>query len=80
MYLVHVPTQIAIVLMLDNWGIERSIADSNLFFIGYNGFVISMSAILYRTYERPLDKAIRRYGKSYLVNINGSRSMPVAAE
>ena len=79
-YLVHVPTQIAIVLMLDNWGIERSIADSNLFFIGYNGFVISMSAILYRTYERPLDKAIRRYGKSYLVNINGSRSMPVAAE
>lgn len=79
-YLVHVPTQIAIVLVLDNWGIERSIADNNLFFIGYNAFVILASAILYRTYERPMDKAIRRYGNSYLENRNGSRSMPVAAE
>jgi peptidoglycan/LPS O-acetylase OafA/YrhL len=79
-YLVHVPTQIAIVLWLDNWGIDRSIADSNYFFIFYNVLVISLSAILYRKFERPLDKAIRRYGNSYLENRNGSRSLPAPAE
>jgi peptidoglycan/LPS O-acetylase OafA/YrhL len=62
MYLLHIPIQICLILLIDSMGIDRlRLAGSGLFLIFFIALVITVSAVSYRYYELPARHAIRSW-------------------
>jgi peptidoglycan/LPS O-acetylase OafA/YrhL len=63
-YLIHIPVQIFIILILNHFNIDRlTVLSKPLFFISYILFVIVLAAIIYRKFELPARTKIRRFAK-----------------
>jgi len=63
LYLLHIPTQIIIILAFGYFDMKEDIFYSEFFFIGYVGFVILISSISFRFYEKPLNNKLRKIFK-----------------
>jgi len=69
LYLCHVPMEILIILIVDNFGIDKSIYSSGLFLFCYIVSVISVSYCSYTYFELPMRNYFRSKSRvSVLVN------------
>ena len=59
-YLLHIPTQILIILVFGYFGIKEDVFYSKYFFLGYVGFVLFISSISFKFYEKPLNYKLRK--------------------
>ena len=59
LYLLHIPTQILIILIFGHFGIKEDIFYNEFFFLGYVGFVIFISSLSFKFYEKPLNYKLR---------------------
>ena len=63
LYLLHIPTQIIIILAFGYFDIKEEIFYSEYFFLGYVSFVIFISSLSFRFYEKPLNYKLRKIFK-----------------
>jgi peptidoglycan/LPS O-acetylase OafA/YrhL len=59
-YLLHIPIMLTIVLFFYLFKIEEKIFLTNQFFLFYLSFVILISCLIFKFYENPLNKKIRK--------------------
>ena len=59
MYLLHIPIQLSIILTFGYLNIFQEIFIKNYFFIAYIVFMMSLSFVCYKFYEKPLNNKIR---------------------
>jgi peptidoglycan/LPS O-acetylase OafA/YrhL len=61
-YLVHLPLQIAVLVLFETFGLDkRAIASTAAFFFGFNALVFLVSWASYRWFERPARDYFRRF-------------------
>jgi peptidoglycan/LPS O-acetylase OafA/YrhL len=60
LYLLHVPTQIMIILFFGYFDFKEDIFYSEYFFLGYVSFVIFISSLSFKFFEKPLNYKIRK--------------------
>ena len=60
LYLLHVPIQIMIILFFGYFDIKEDIFYSEYFFLGYVSFVIFISSLSFKFYEKPLNYKLRK--------------------
>ena len=63
LYLLHIPTQIIIILAFGHFDIKEDIFYSEFFFLGYISFLIFISSLSFRFYEKPLNYKLRKIFK-----------------
>jgi peptidoglycan/LPS O-acetylase OafA/YrhL len=59
LYLLHVPVQIAIILLMDRFSIDRGIAATRPFFLGFIGLMLILATLSYRYFELPMRRWVR---------------------
>jgi peptidoglycan/LPS O-acetylase OafA/YrhL len=60
-YLLHFPLQLALVLAVTSFGLNRAIFYSPYVFIGFFGLLFLLSLGTYRYFELPMQRALRRW-------------------
>ena len=60
-YLLHIPIQISFILIFNQFNIFNEVFFNNYFFIFYIFFMMSLSYICFRFYEKPLNNKIRSF-------------------
>lgn len=63
-YLIHVPVQIALIMLLDGLVGSRDLVSSPAFLAAFISGVLVLSAIIFCSIERPLQRMIRGYGRA----------------
>lgn len=58
-YLLHIPIQVAILIVWDWFGINHGLASSRMFFCAYLMLVIGLSFVSFHLFEMPLQKWLR---------------------
>jgi len=60
-YLLHVPVQISLIILVGYFNINNEIFISNYFFIIYIFFMLFLSYLCFNLYEKPINKKIRSF-------------------
>ena len=60
LYLVHVPTQLTLIFILDKFNLTTNVFQTNYFFIFYFALLFIISHYIFVFFERPLNKNIRK--------------------
>jgi peptidoglycan/LPS O-acetylase OafA/YrhL len=63
LYLLHVPVQISLILIMDQSGIDRGIAASRGFFLFFIALMLVVATLSYRYFELPTRRWVRRQFK-----------------
>jgi peptidoglycan/LPS O-acetylase OafA/YrhL len=60
LYLLHVPVQITLILLMDQFGVDRKIVATHWFFLGFMVLMLAVSTLSYRHFELPMRKWVRQ--------------------
>jgi len=59
-YLLHIPVQIAVLLLMNAWGVDRAIANQSWFFLSFIAVMCGLATASYRFFELPMRRWVRR--------------------
>ncbi|MEX0627404.1 MAG: acyltransferase, partial [Cucumibacter sp.] len=78
-YLCHLPLQIAVLLVMTAFGLDKpAIASTGAFFFGFNALVFVVSWASYRYFERPARDYFRRFASSPVAASSVATASPSA--